>query len=57
MMFVIRPPLVTRIFNECPDNVNISGFYQSEKWFKDIEDDIKNDFTFKMRFFLHVNFY
>ena len=34
-------------FNECPDNVNISGFYQSEKWFKDIEDEIRNDFIFK----------
>ena len=34
-------------FNECPDDVNISGFYQSEKWFKDIEEEIKNDFRFK----------
>ena len=36
-----------KFFNECPDNVNISGFYQSEKWFKDIEDEVRNDFTFK----------
>ncbi len=34
-------------FNECPDGVNISGFYQSEKWFKDIEDEIRKDFQFK----------
>ncbi len=34
-------------FNECPDGVNISGFYQSEKWFKDIEEEIRKDFQFK----------
>ena len=34
-------------FNECPDNVNISGFYQSEKWFKHIEEDVRSDFIFK----------
>ena len=34
-------------FNECPDNVNISGFFQSEKWFKHISGEIKKDFTFK----------
>lgn len=34
-------------FDECPDNVNISGFFQSEKWFKNIENEIKKDFTFK----------
>jgi hypothetical protein len=36
-----------KFFEECPDNVNISGFFQSEKWFKHIENEIKNDFTFK----------
>ena len=44
-----------QFFNECPDNVNISGFYQSEKWFKHIEEEIRNDFILKMRFFLYVN--
>ena len=34
-------------FNQCPDNVNISGFFQSEKWFKHIEDSLKKDFAFK----------
>jgi len=34
-------------FDQCPDNVNISGFFQSEKWFSHISDDIKKDFTFK----------
>ena len=36
-----------KIFNECPDNANIYGFFQSEKYFKHIEDDIRKDFTFK----------
>lgn len=34
-------------FDECPDNVNICGFFQSEKWFKNIELEIKQDFEFK----------
>ena len=36
-----------QFFDECPDNVNISGFFQSEKWFKNIEEGIRKDFTFK----------
>lgn len=34
-------------FDECPDDVNICGFFQSEKWFKNIEKEIKKDFEFK----------
>ena len=34
-------------FNGCPDDVNIHGFFQTEKYFKHIEDDIRRDFTFK----------
>tara|TARA_R110000868_G_scaffold50804_1_gene161803 strand:+ start:2633 stop:3415 length:783 start_codon:yes stop_codon:yes gene_type:complete len=33
--------------NNCPDNVNLHGYYQSEKYFKHIEDSIREDFTFK----------
>jgi len=36
-----------KLFNECPDNVNINGFLQTEKYFKHIESSIKEDFTFK----------
>lgn len=32
--------------DECPDEVSICGFFQSEKWFKHIEDDIRRDFEF-----------
>lgn len=35
------------IFNECPDNSNIAGFFQSEKYFKHVEDEIREDYTFK----------
>ena len=35
------------LFLNCPDNVSIHGYFQSEKYFKHIEDDIRKDFTFK----------
>ncbi len=30
----------------CPDNTSLSGYFQTEKYFKHIKDDIKKDFTF-----------
>jgi len=35
-----------QIFKNCPDNVNIDGFRQSEKYFKHIECEIREDFEF-----------
>ena len=35
------------IFNNCPDNVDLYGYFQSEKYFKHIEEDIRKDFTFE----------
>ena len=35
------------IFNECPDNSNIAGFFQTEKYFKHVEDEIREDYKFK----------
>ena len=34
------------LFNNCPDDVDLFGYYQTEKYFKHIEDQIRNDFTF-----------
>tara|TARA_B100000945_G_scaffold299860_1_gene280910 strand:- start:1027 stop:1824 length:798 start_codon:yes stop_codon:yes gene_type:complete len=34
------------LFNQCPDNVDLFGYFQTEKYFKHIEDDIKKDFSF-----------
>lgn len=34
------------LFNNCPDNVNIDGYRQSEKYFKHIENSIREDFEF-----------
>jgi hypothetical protein len=36
-----------KLFNGCPDWVSIQGFFQSEKYFKHIEDEIKQDFEFR----------
>lgn len=33
--------------NNCPDNVNLYGYFQTEKYFEHIEDSIREDFTFK----------
>lgn len=35
------------LFNECSDWVNLQGYFQTEKYFKNIEDEIREDFTFK----------
>lgn len=35
------------LFNNCDDNVDLYGYFQSEKYFKHIEDQIRQDFKFK----------
>ena len=30
----------------CPDNMSLNGFFQTEKYFKHIEDEIRKEFTF-----------
>lgn len=35
------------LFNMCPDEISLAGFFQSEKYFKNIENIIRQDFTFK----------
>ena len=34
-------------YNKCPDNINLHDYFQTEKYFKNIEDDIRKDFIFK----------
>jgi hypothetical protein len=35
------------LFDKCPDGVVLQGYFQTEKYFKHIEDEIRQDFTFK----------
>ena len=35
------------LFNKCPDNCNLHDYFQTEKYFLHIKDEIKKDFTFK----------
>jgi hypothetical protein len=35
------------LFDQCPNDVSLFGFFQSEKYFKHIEGSIKEDFTFR----------
>lgn len=38
------------LFENCQDNINLNGYFQSEKYFIDIKDEIIKDFTFKYTF-------
>jgi len=35
------------LFAMCPDHVSLQGYFQTEKYFKHIADEIREDFTFK----------
>ena len=34
------------LVDSCPDNVSLHGFFQSEKYFKNVEDVIRKEYTF-----------
>jgi hypothetical protein len=34
------------LFNNCPDNIDLHGYYQSQKYFEKIEKEIREDFKF-----------
>ena len=34
-------------FDRCPDNVNLHDYFQSQKYFSNIENQLREDFTFK----------
>ena len=38
---------VQEFFDGCPDNVNLHDYFTTEKYFKNVEDIIRKDFTFK----------
>jgi len=35
------------LFEKCPDNVDLFGYFQTEKYFRHIENEIRQDFSFK----------
>tara|TARA_R110001606_G_scaffold56149_8_gene136203 strand:+ start:427 stop:1236 length:810 start_codon:yes stop_codon:yes gene_type:complete len=37
----------SNLFENCDNNVNLYGYFQSEKYFVDITNEIREDFTFK----------
>jgi hypothetical protein len=39
----------SELFNNCNDDVNLSGYFQSYRYFDSIKNKIKRDFTFKPR--------
>lgn len=36
-----------KLFNECPDKISLVGYFQTEKYFSHIENEIRKDFEFK----------
>lgn len=34
------------LWDHCPDNISLFGYFQTEKYFKHIENEIRKDFTF-----------
>ena len=43
--------LLMRTFNNCPDNVDLLGYYQTHKYFQHIESEIRSDFKFQTDLF------
>lgn len=43
------------IFNRCEENVDLIGYFQTEKYFKHIEDEIRSDFAFSNDVFDQCN--
>lgn len=43
------------LLDNCPDNVDLDGYYQSEKYFKHVESELRTDFTFDDVLFSDAN--
>ncbi len=39
------------LYDTCPDNVDLFGYFQTEKYFENISDEVRKDFTFKKEIF------
>ena len=39
------------LFNNCKDNIDLLGYFQTEKYFKHIEDEIRSDFSFTLELY------
>jgi len=39
------------LFYQCPDNISLQGYFQTEKYFRHIKSEIYDDFTFKEEIF------
>jgi hypothetical protein len=39
------------LFNNCEDDTNINGYFQTERYFKNVEDEIREEFQFKSEIF------
>lgn len=37
----------SNFFNSCPDNINLHDYFQTEKYFKNVESIIRKDYSFK----------
>lgn len=38
---------IETLYNQCPDHSDLVGYFQTEKYFIEIENEIRKDFTFK----------
>jgi hypothetical protein len=38
---------IDKLYNSCPDNSDLVGYFQTERYFEEISDEIRKDFTFK----------
>jgi len=43
---------IPEFFDDCPDNVSLEGYFQTEKYFNHIENEIREDFTFKKEYLI-----
>lgn len=56
-LFIEQYEFDLNFFNNCPDDIDIAGYFQSEKYFKHIEKEIRKDFTFYDRISKVCNHY